>query len=218
MSRSSGTDCYVGQSFGPSYVSFDKCVGSSGSFTCPTASPGCDLATCAGAHSHSDCKCSSFEQAPIVSTQEPVAQFDCGCASAGGCSCTASLRTLPTPPELACIHSADVCSPGAVPCCNAAEVCIVAQDCGGQAPPPPICAPKPPPPPPPPPGCKEVGDACGPTRRCCPGACKDVQCARVNAMYSVCQELFPTTGSPTPMPVITAWRRGAASCQAAHEH
>jgi len=91
--------CFIGQKFGPGYVSFDECSGAAGSFACALQDNGCTLDVCGGAHSHAGCTCSNCELRPGKTsaqqqhdraTAEDSLLYDCHCDSSG-CSCDAKL-------------------------------------------------------------------------------------------------------------------------------
>ena len=87
--------CYIGQVFGPGFVSFDECGGAPGSFKCAlsdNASDACSATYCSGGHSHKGCACTNCTLAP----PRPQTRFTCACVE--DCECT-NARSRSSPPD-----------------------------------------------------------------------------------------------------------------------
>ena len=81
-------DCYIGQRFGPGFVSFDECVGA-GSFACAVgSSSACSADVCGGGHSHAECACVGCQLRGDTVAARTEHSYTCGC-EADGCSCNA---------------------------------------------------------------------------------------------------------------------------------
>ena len=83
-------DCYIGQRFGPGFVSFDECISAAGSFKCDLQSGGdsCNPDVCGGGHSHSGCSCEGCTLEPVADAAEaanPPIDYKCTCDT--NCHC-----------------------------------------------------------------------------------------------------------------------------------
>ena len=72
-------DCFIGQSFGEGWVSFDQCQDEAGvapgSFACKWANCGDYKNKCQGAHSHIGCNCTACSLKSSTSPED----YQCRC-------------------------------------------------------------------------------------------------------------------------------------------
>lgn len=86
------TDCFIGQMFGPGFVSFDECSNAPASFKCTLStntSSACTITSCGGGHSHRGCNCSN------CTTMRDVTPYACACTT--DCECSAPSSRAATP-------------------------------------------------------------------------------------------------------------------------